>query len=379
MDDGRRAPRPALAGSRPTAGCGASRSATSRYYDHVLDAALAVGAVPGRFGGAPFDPGASDDRPRPGTSLMARGGPLDGADRPARDDEVVRHQLPLPRPRARARPDVRGPTGPARSSHLAEATALGSRARVVLVGPLTFLGLAKRTDGGDPIELLDAVLPAYVELVDDAPARPEPTRSSSTNRLLVTDLPATARAAYPAAYARSARRLRRRRAHARHLLRRRSARRPRWRCRCPSTCSTSTWCGPRPARRPCSTRGRRAWRCRSAWSTAATSGARSSTARRTRRLGRPTAIGSDAVTSHRPARCCTSRSTSSQEDELDPELRSLAVVRPERLDEVGVAPRGAPRAGPTARHRARAYRAAAASRDARPRCTDPTSPSGSPR
>ena len=65
------------------------------FYDQVLDAAVAVGAIPTRF--------ARSRRRRrlhrPRRLLHAR--PRRGRPRPARDDEVVRHQLPLPRARDR--------------------------------------------------------------------------------------------------------------------------------------------------------------------------------------------------------------------------------------------------------------------------------------
>ena len=49
-------------------------------YDHVLDAALAVGAVPERFGARPVDPVSSNDEDLRRYFVMARGGELDGVD-----------------------------------------------------------------------------------------------------------------------------------------------------------------------------------------------------------------------------------------------------------------------------------------------------------
>ena len=51
------------------------------HYDQMLDAALAVGVVPARFGGVAFDPESGDDADLERYFVMARGGPLDGEDR----------------------------------------------------------------------------------------------------------------------------------------------------------------------------------------------------------------------------------------------------------------------------------------------------------
>jgi 5-methyltetrahydropteroyltriglutamate--homocysteine methyltransferase len=82
-----------------------------------------------------------------------------------------------------------------------EAKALGHHTRPVLLGPVTWLLLAKSKDGGfDPLSLLPALLPVYAELlsrVRDAGADwvqiDEPA--------LVLDLSEEARAAYATAYA----------------------------------------------------------------------------------------------------------------------------------------------------------------------------------
>ena len=168
-------------------------------YDHMLDATLAVGAVPERFGGVAFDPESSDaDLHR--YFAMARGGLLDGEDRAPLEMtkwfDTNYHQL-VPE----LAPAQTFEARPARLlGHLAEAKALGVAARVVLVGPLTFLGRSKRTDGGDPFELVDRLVPAYAELVTtlrDAGA----TAFQLDEPLLVTDVPEAAMAAYPLVYA----------------------------------------------------------------------------------------------------------------------------------------------------------------------------------
>ncbi len=47
-----------------------------------------------------------------------------------------------------------------------EAKAIGVKTKINLIGPITFLGLSKRVDGGDTYELLGKILPLYVELLE---------------------------------------------------------------------------------------------------------------------------------------------------------------------------------------------------------------------
>lgn len=135
-------------------------------YDHVLDAALAVGAVPERFGARPFDPASSNDEDLRRYFVMARGGELDGVDRAPLEltkwlDTNYHYLVP------EFAPDQVFTARPERLlAHLREALALGVGPRPVVLGPVSLLGLAKRTDGGDPIELLDRLLPSYAHLVE---------------------------------------------------------------------------------------------------------------------------------------------------------------------------------------------------------------------
>jgi 5-methyltetrahydropteroyltriglutamate--homocysteine methyltransferase len=50
-------------------------------------------------------------------------------------------------------------------AELREARTLGLEARPVVLGPVSFLKLGKRTDGGDPLDLLGRLLPAYARLL----------------------------------------------------------------------------------------------------------------------------------------------------------------------------------------------------------------------
>ncbi len=102
-------------------------------YDHVLDTAWALGAIPSRFGDVDRDDLERLLRPRARHRRAA----------PARDDEVVRHQLPLPRARARA-PGSASSCAPQHwTGPLREAAALGIATRPVVLGPLSFLLLVE--------------------------------------------------------------------------------------------------------------------------------------------------------------------------------------------------------------------------------------------
>ena len=82
---------------------------------------------------------------------------------------------------------------------LAQARALGVKAKPVIIGPLTYLWLGKAKDGSERLDLLPQLLPVYAELLSwfvtqgiDWVQIDEPA--------LVTELDATWRAAYAAAY-----------------------------------------------------------------------------------------------------------------------------------------------------------------------------------
>ncbi len=84
-----------------------------------------------------------------------------------------------------------------------EARALGIHTRPVLLGPVSFLLLSKTTDGSTALDLLDALLPAYVQLLGQlADAGADWVQLDEP--LLVQDLDADAQAAYERAYARLA-------------------------------------------------------------------------------------------------------------------------------------------------------------------------------
>ncbi|MET0616633.1 MAG: 5-methyltetrahydropteroyltriglutamate--homocysteine S-methyltransferase, partial [Luteibacter sp.] len=129
-------------------------------YDHVLDAAVAVDAVPARYRAL------CDRDPLAGYFAMARG---------HQDGQFDLHALEMtkwfdtnyhyivPELEAGQRFATRADKAVA---EYREAVAQGHAARPVLLGPLSFLRLAKTVDGSAPLALLDALLPAWTGLLD---------------------------------------------------------------------------------------------------------------------------------------------------------------------------------------------------------------------
>ncbi|WP_260610299.1 5-methyltetrahydropteroyltriglutamate--homocysteine S-methyltransferase [Streptomyces sp. WAC06614] len=129
------------------------------YYDHVLDTSVMLGAVPPRHRAAV----AAD--PLDGYFAMARGtqdvAPLEMT---KWFDTNYHYLVP------ELGPDTRFSADPARQlAELAEARALGLTARPVLLGPVTYLLLAKPAPGVPagfaPLTLLDRLLPVYAEIL----------------------------------------------------------------------------------------------------------------------------------------------------------------------------------------------------------------------
>ncbi|PXA99200.1 5-methyltetrahydropteroyltriglutamate--homocysteine S-methyltransferase [Nostoc sp. 3335mG] len=123
-------------------------------YDHVLDTSVLVGAVPPRFADI-ADPDAR-------YFAMARG----TAEAPAMEmtkwfDTNYHFIVPELHRNQVFRLDADKPL-----AHYREAKALGIETRPVLVGPVTFLSLAKtRDDGFDTLDLVDALIPVYADLL----------------------------------------------------------------------------------------------------------------------------------------------------------------------------------------------------------------------
>ncbi|PWE54988.1 5-methyltetrahydropteroyltriglutamate--homocysteine S-methyltransferase [Metarhizobium album] len=179
------------------------------FYDHVLDTAVMVGAIPAGYGWH------GGDVPLKTYFAMARGSQGDiGSDcgHPGHHHHGVTalemtkwfdtnyHYMV---------PELAADQAFALSStkpidHFLEARALGIHTRPVILGPVTFLKLAKsHTDGFDPVALLPRLLPVYEELLQKLAAAgadwvqiDEPA--------LVLDLTASQRDAFKLAYERLA-------------------------------------------------------------------------------------------------------------------------------------------------------------------------------
>ncbi|MGW1199241.1 5-methyltetrahydropteroyltriglutamate--homocysteine S-methyltransferase [Streptomyces sp. NPDC002536] len=131
------------------------------YYDHVLDTSVMVGAIPARHRAA-VEADALD-----GYFAMARGtqdvAPLEMT---KWFDTNYHYLVP------ELGPDTVFTTDSAKQvAELEEALALGLAARPVLVGPVTYLLLAKPAPGVgpgfEPLTLLDRLLPVYAEVLAD--------------------------------------------------------------------------------------------------------------------------------------------------------------------------------------------------------------------
>jgi 5-methyltetrahydropteroyltriglutamate--homocysteine methyltransferase len=167
-------------------------------YDHVLDAAAMVGAVPDRYRleTGTIDPDAC--------FAMARGGEVAGQPVSALEmtkwfDTNYHYLVPELVPGQRFALSTT-----TQVDQLREAAALGVAGRPVLVGPITFLLLSKvRGDAISPLALLEALLPAY-EAQLAALERAGATWVQLDEPVLGTDLEAEALAAFEPTYARLA-------------------------------------------------------------------------------------------------------------------------------------------------------------------------------
>jgi 5-methyltetrahydropteroyltriglutamate--homocysteine methyltransferase len=163
-------------------------------YDHVLDTAVTLGAVPERFG-PPIDLSTGDDAALATYFRMARGAQgIPPLELTKWFDTNYHYLVP------ELVPDQSFTYASSLSrAQFEEAARLGIATRPVVLGPITFLRLAKRTDDGDTIELLDAVLPAYVDWLADLVAAGA-TAIQIDEPVLVLDLTAAEVAAFGEAY-----------------------------------------------------------------------------------------------------------------------------------------------------------------------------------
>jgi 5-methyltetrahydropteroyltriglutamate--homocysteine methyltransferase len=164
------------------------------FYDHMLDTSCLVGAVPARYAALP---GLS---PLDTYFSMARGVQHDGLDIPAQEMtkwfDTNYHYIV---------PEIAGDQTFRLAStkvldEFLEAKQLGLHTRPVLVGPVTFLLLAKSADAQvAPLDALPRLLPVYVELLQQlAVAGADWVQIDEP--ALVRELDPAARAAYTEAY-----------------------------------------------------------------------------------------------------------------------------------------------------------------------------------
>ena len=164
-------------------------------YDHVLDAAWLVDAIPARYRAL------ADRDATAGYFALARGLQRDGIDLPALEMtkwfDTNYHYL-VPELEAGQTFRLRGDKPVAA---FLDARAAGFAARPVLLGPVSFLLLAKSVDGSDRLAHVDALAAVYAELLAQLAAAGADWVQID-EPCLVLDLDAAARDAYRRAYAR---------------------------------------------------------------------------------------------------------------------------------------------------------------------------------
>ena len=163
-------------------------------YDHVLDTAVLFDAIPDRYRAL------YDADPLAGYFAMARGSRDKAHDLRALEMTKwfdTNYHYIVPELHAGQTFRLRGSKP---LDEFREARALGLTARPVLLGPVSFLLLSKSRDGSRPLDRLDALLPAYIELLERlAAAGAEWVQLDEP--CLATDLDPDARDAFERAYA----------------------------------------------------------------------------------------------------------------------------------------------------------------------------------
>ncbi len=159
-------------------------------YDHVLDTACLLGAIPEGYGweGGPVAPATY--------FALARGARGVPALEMTKWFDTNYHYL-VPRLAADQRFEL---THNRPLLHYREAQALSVRTRPVLLGPVSFLKLSKTTDGSDPLALLDRLLPLYARILGEL-AEAGCIWTQIDEPVLALDLSGEAREAFRRAYA----------------------------------------------------------------------------------------------------------------------------------------------------------------------------------
>ncbi|KRG65509.1 5-methyltetrahydropteroyltriglutamate--homocysteine methyltransferase [Stenotrophomonas humi] len=163
-------------------------------YDHVLDTAVLFDAIPQRYRQL------AERAPLDAYFAMARGLQRDDVDLHALEmtkwfDTNYHYLVP-----ELQRDQVFTLRGDKPQSEYREARALGIDTRPVLLGPVSLLLLSKTTDGSNPLDLLDNLLPAYAQLLGEL-KQLGASWVQLDEPVLVQDLDDATRAAFVRAYA----------------------------------------------------------------------------------------------------------------------------------------------------------------------------------
>ncbi|GGA50289.1 5-methyltetrahydropteroyltriglutamate--homocysteine S-methyltransferase [Dyella nitratireducens] len=158
-------------------------------YDHVLDTAVLFDAVPDRYRSL------LRNDPLAGYFAMARGNrDLHALEMTKWFDTNYHYIVPELHAGQRFRLTANKPL-----AEWLEARGLGVDARPVLLGPVSFLRLSKTVDDSDALNLLDALIPAYIELLEQL-AQAGVTWVQLDEPCLVQDLDEVTKHAYTTAY-----------------------------------------------------------------------------------------------------------------------------------------------------------------------------------
>jgi 5-methyltetrahydropteroyltriglutamate--homocysteine methyltransferase len=171
------------------------------FYDHVLDTACMLGAISPGYGwsGGPVSLETYFALARGSRSTPAEQAASIAPGLPAMEMtkwfDTNYHYL-VPRLTAGQRFTL---TSNEPLAHFREALAMHLRTRPVILGPVSFLLLSKTVDGSDPLDLLDAVLPVYAQLLAEL-AEANAAWVQIDEPVLALDLSAKAKAAFLTAY-----------------------------------------------------------------------------------------------------------------------------------------------------------------------------------
>ena len=188
---------------RLQAGSGISHVPSNDFslYDHVLDTACMLGAIPEGYGWSdgPVSTATYFALARGARGSAAERGAGISSKQPALEMtkwfDTNYHYL-VPRLKAGQRFEL---TTNRPLAMFQEAQAGGIRTRPVILGPISFLLLSKSDDGSDPLDLLDAVLPLYARILSEL-ATAGVAWVQIDEPVLALDLPEKAQLAFALAY-----------------------------------------------------------------------------------------------------------------------------------------------------------------------------------